>query len=190
MKNPKANKLITAVLSFAILVFGIGSYLFWNNHSANVKLKDELNKSGIVTKAYILSLTKKDKRKLSYTDFKWQFMSDYLVEYWYNHTGTSESTNISLKDYFKGNSKSKDSEEGLGKIEIQNSVSKTMYKNLETKESFDVIYLKNQPKSVKILNAVGDVEVPPLYMFAYLCLFLTLSSLFMLWYYLKTGTTF
>jgi len=190
LKNPKANKLITAVLTFAILIFGIGSYLFWNNHSANAQLKKELLESGIKTKAYILSMSKKDKRKLSYTDFKWQFMSNYLVEYWYDHTGTEASTNISLKDYFNGGPKKDDTGKGLGKIEIQNSVSKSMYKNLESKESFQVIYLKDKPKSVKILNAVGEVEIPPLNMFAYLCIFLTLSSVFMLWYYMKTGTTF
>ena len=185
LKTKKINKLIAAILSFTFLVFAIGTFVFFRIHGKNVSLKNSLETSGITTKGYVISFDKEESRSLGQTNVEWQYMTNYIVSYWYEHSGEKGTNEFALENFIDTDKKKQPANvNSLGKVEIVNSISKSMYKDMETRRNFDIVYLPGEPNSAMILDDEGEFHVPPMNLFAYLCLALGLGSLFILINYL------
>jgi hypothetical protein len=187
----KRSPLILVILSFMVLGFVIGTILFFKLDYENKALKEALLKEGIQTKGYVSSKSREENRRLSSNSSTWQYSSTHFIIFEYKHLMEPEENKLSLEYHL---SKDKDRKntavKSLGKLEGQSLVNETLYDQLELGASIDVVYLAGAPSSVKLLNKDKDIDIPMLAPFGYICLFLVISSLWILYFYLKTGRTF
>jgi len=156
-----------------------------------MELKNTLENNGIETTGYVTNLTKETTRELRQNSKEWQYMNNYFAEFWYRNTGEAESNQFALDKYLGGNNPNEQasSQDEKGKVEITASISKKMFKDLETTKQVRIKYLKGEPLSAKILNEDGGISMPQLQFFGYICVFLALGTLLSLYQYMKTGTT-
>lgn len=191
--STKKNPFILFILTFMVLGFLIGTLVFFKSDAENKTLKAALLSEGIRTKAYISSKSREEDRRYSANSSTWQYSSTHFILFKYQHLMEQEENKLSLAYHL---SKDKDSKktsaksEGLGRLEAQGIVDEALYNSLQPGASIDVIYLAGNPASVKIVNKEGGVNIPMLSIFSYICLFLTIASAYMFYFYLKTGRTF
>lgn len=189
----KKNPLVSTILCFSILIFVLGTILFFKSDYENKALKKALLTDGIRTKGYIRSKSKEENRRLSINSSNWQYSNTHFIIFEYQHLMEAEEDKLSLGYHL---SKDKDSKstaapaKSMGKLESQSLVNEALYNKLQLGESIDIIYLAGVPSSVRVLNTDGGVDIPMLAVFSYICLFLTIGSICSFCFYLKTGRTF
>lgn len=191
-KTAKRKPLLLAILSFPILIFLIGTVLFFKFDSENKALKEALLKEGIQAKGYISTKSTEENRRLSTTSFKWQYSNSHYITFEYIHLMEPKENKLSLEYHLskgKASKKIDTSTKGLGKLEAQSMVEEALYDDLELGKSIDIVYLADEPSSVKLLNKDGGIDIPMLSLFSYICLFLTIGSAFSFYFYFKTGHT-
>lgn len=189
----KRKPLILAILFFSILIFITGTILFFKSDCQNKVLKEALLSDGIRTKAYVQSKSTEEDKRLTTNSSNLQYSSTHFIVFEYEHLMEPTKDKLSLEAHLP---KTQDSEsttetlKSLGKLKAQSLVDEERYNQLELGVSIDVIYLAGEPTSVRLLNENGEVDIPMLLLFSYICLFLTMGSFCSLCFYLKTGRTF
>lgn len=189
----KRKPFVLAVLLFSVLIFVIGTVLFFKSDYENKALRATLLRDGIRTKGYVHSKSIEENKRLSTNSSNWQYSKTHFIIFEYDHVMKQGANKLSLEHHLSKNKEGESafvSAKGLGRLESQSLVDERLYDRLQPGQAIDIVYLAGEPSSVRLLNKEGKVEIPMLSIFSYICLFLTLGSLCSFCFYLKTGRTF
>lgn len=189
----KKKPFVLAILLFSVLIFVIGTVLFFKSDYENKALKAALLSRGIRTKGYVNSKSIEENKRLSTNSSNWQYSKTHFIIFEYQHLMEQGGSKLSLEYHLSQDKEGENeavSAKGLGKLKSQSLVDERLYNRLQPGQAIDIVYLAGEPSSVRLLNKDGDIEIPMLSFFSYICLFLTIGSFCSFYFYLKTGRTF
>lgn len=189
----KSNPIVLITLVFTLAIFIIGTFFFFKIDRENKSLRASLLKNGVRTKGYIVKKIPQSNRRMTSSDFKWQYTTNYTIIFRYEHSSKPMNQNaITLESYLNTAEEVSTTPKisTLGEMTAEATITLEQYEQQSIGQSIDIIYLLNQPLSVKVLTPEGKIQVPFLSIFGYLCLLLALVSTLLLLFYYKTGRTF